>query len=586
MDKYSGESSEKQNQKRKKRKRQRAVIQKLTEELRTVCAVAICKTSRAVLHRMGRGGTSFPGKAAMYLKKDLLAVVSQDVVSIVVTGTNGKTTTSAMLESALRHAGLEVTSNRSGANLLSGVTAELAACTDWRGRAVKHYAVIECDEGALHQVVPLLRPAVIVVTNLFRDQLDRYGEVMHTLEAVRKGVGQMPQAVLCLNADDSLTASLALDLPNPVFWFGIGAGAGEHSQRSAKNPGQDSIQDSVRKSGQDPQDSGLKTGQDPIQDAIQDPERESVQDSIQGAIQDSDRESGQGAIWDPGRESGQDPIQDPVRKPGQDPAQEEQDSSISDARYCIRCGTEYEYSFRTYAHLGGFHCPSCGYARQEPDVEVTSIDSMDYTGTQVRMRFEKRDAGQMSVRIAAPALYNIYNAAAAVCAAQAAGIPRPAVLQALGSTSGTFGRMETFETGSAAAQMILVKNPAGCNQALDYLCSLKEPYSLILCLNDKDADGHDISWIWDVDYEKICSHSFLYGIYVWGMRAEDLQLRLKYAGASESRVRLVRKKETLLKVIRGSKVPVFILPNYTAMLPLREMLQKETGKAEFWKGIE
>ena len=559
MDKYSGESSEKQNQKRKKRKRQRAVIQKLTEELRTVCAVAICKTSRAVLHRMGRGGTSFPGKAAMYLKKDLLAVVSQDVVSIVVTGTNGKTTTSAMLESALRHAGLEVTSNRSGANLLSGVTAELAACTDWRGRAVKHYAVIECDEGALHQVVPLLRPAVIVVTNLFRDQLDRYGEVMHTLEAVRKGVGQMPQAVLCLNADDSLTASLALDLPNPVFWFGIGAGAGEHSQRSAKNPGQDSIQD---------------------------PDRKSVQDSIQDAIQDSDRESGQGAIWDPGRESGQDPIQDPVRKPGQDPAQEEQDSSISDARYCIRCGTEYEYSFRTYAHLGGFHCPSCGYARQEPDVEVTSIDSMDYTGTQVRMRFEKRDAGQMSVRIAAPALYNIYNAAAAVCAAQAAGIPRPAVLQALGSTSGTFGRMETFETGSAAAQMILVKNPAGCNQALDYLCSLKEPYSLILCLNDKDADGHDISWIWDVDYEKICSHSFLYGIYVWGMRAEDLQLRLKYAGASESRVRLVRKKETLLKVIRGSKVPVFILPNYTAMLPLREMLQKETGKAEFWKGIE
>ena len=519
MDKYSGESSEKQNQKRKKRKRQRAVIQKLTEELRTVCAVAICKTSRAVLHRMGRGGTSFPGKAAMYLKKDLLAVVSQDVVSIVVTGTNGKTTTSAMLESALRHAGLEVTSNRSGANLLSGVTAELAAGTDWRGRAVKHYAVIECDEGALHQVVPLLRPAVIVVTNLFRDQLDRYGEVMHTLEAVRKGVGQMPQAVLCLNADDSLTASLALDLPNPVFWFGIGAGAGEHSQRSAKNPGQDSIQD-------------------------------------------------------------------PVRKPGQDPAQEEQDSSISDARYCIRCGTEYEYSFRTYAHLGGFHCPSCGYARREPDVEVTSIDSMDYTGTQVRMRFEKRDAGQMSVRIAAPALYNIYNAAAAVCAAQAAGIPRPAVLQALGSTSGTFGRMETFETGSAAAQMILVKNPAGCNQALDYLCSLKEPYSLILCLNDKDADGHDISWIWDVDYEKICSHSFLHGIYVWGMRAEDLQLRLKYAGASESRVRLVRKKETLLKVIRGSKVPVFILPNYTAMLPLREMLQKETGKAEFWKGNE
>ena len=483
--------------------RQADIKQQLADSLRTVFAVAVCKASRAVLHRIGRGGTSFPGKAAMVLKKDLLTVVSQDVASIVVTGTNGKTTTAAMLESVLRCAGLETVSNRSGANLLSGVTAELAACTDWRGRAVKHYAVIECDEGALHQVVPLLRPKVIIVTNLFRDQLDRYGEVMHTLEAVRRGIEQVPEAVLCLNADDSLTASLALDLPNPVAWFGIGIGV----------------------------------------------------------------------------EAG-----DPEQNSGQDFGNEE--SSVSDARYCIRCGTEYVYSFRTFAHLGGFRCPACGYARPDPDVEITSIDSMDYTGTRVHMRFEKRSVGMVPVNIAAPALYNIYNAAAAACSAQAAGISLQAVLKALASTSGAFGRMETFEPGGAAAQMILVKNPAGCNQALDYLCSLKNPYALILCLNDRDADGHDISWIWDVDYEKLCQHPFLQGIYVWGIRAEDLQLRLKYAGIPESRIRHIRKKETLLMIIRGSKVPVFILPNYTAMLPLRELLQKETGKAEFWKGNE
>ena len=483
--------------------RQADIKQQLADSLRTVFAVAVCKASRAVLHRIGRGGTSFPGKAAMVLKKDLLTVVSQDVASIVVTGTNGKTTTAAMLESVLRCAGLETVSNRSGANLLSGVTAELAACTDWRGRAVKHYAVIECDEGALHQVVPLLRPKVIIVTNLFRDQLDRYGEVMHTLEAVRRGIEQVPEAVLCLNADDSLTASLALDLPNPVAWFGIGIGV----------------------------------------------------------------------------EAG-----DPERNSGQDFGNEE--SSVSDARYCIRCGTEYVYSFRTFAHLGGFRCPACGYARPDPDVEITSIDSMDYTGTRVHMRFEKKSVGMVPVNIAAPALYNIYNAAAAACSAQAAGISLQAVLKALASTSGAFGRMETFEPGGAAAQMILVKNPAGCNQALDYLCSLKKPYALILCLNDRDADGHDISWIWDVDYEKLCQHPFLQGIYVWGIRAEDLQLRLKYAGIPESRIRHIRKKETLLMIIRGSKVPVFILPNYTAMLPLRELLQKETGKAEFWKGNE
>ena len=483
--------------------RQADIKQQLADSLRTVFAVAVCKASRAVLHRIGRGGTSFPGKAAMVLKKDLLTVVSQDVASIVVTGTNGKTTTAAMLESVLRCAGLETVSNRSGANLLSGVTAELAACTDWRGRAVKHYAVIECDEGALHQVVPLLRPKVIIVTNLFRDQLDRYGEVMHTLEAVRRGIEQVPEAVLCLNADDSLTASLALDLPNPVAWFGIGIGV----------------------------------------------------------------------------EAG-----DPEQNSGQDFGNEE--SSVSDARYCIRCGTEYVYSFRTFAHLGGFRCPACGYARPDPDVEITSIDSMDYTGTRVHMRFEKRTVGMVPVNIAAPALYNIYNAAAAACSAQAAGISLQAVLKALASTSGAFGRMETFEPGGAAAQMILVKNPAGCNQALDYLCSLKKPYALILCLKDREADGHDISWIWDVDYEKLCQHPFLQGIYVWGIRAEDLQLRLKYAGIPESRIRHIRKKETLLMIIRGSKVPVFILPNYTAMLPLRELLQKETGKAEFWKGNE
>ena len=483
--------------------RQADIKQQLADSLRTVFAVAVCKASRAVLHRIGRGGTSFPGKAAMVLKKDLLTVVSQDVASIVVTGTNGKTTTAAMLESVLRCAGLETVSNRSGANLLSGVTAELAACTDWRGRAVKHYAVIECDEGALHQVVPLLHPKVIIVTNLFRDQLDRYGEVMHTLEAVRRGIEQVPEAVLCLNADDSLTASLALDLPNPVAWFGIGIGV----------------------------------------------------------------------------EAG-----DPEQNSGQDFGNEE--SSVSDARYCIRCGTEYVYSFRTFAHLGGFRCPACGYARPDPDVEITSIDSMDYTGTRVHMRFEKRSVGMVPVNIAAPALYNIYNAAAAACSAQAAGISLQAVLKALASTSGAFGRMETFEPGGAAAQMILVKNPAGCNQALDYLCSLKKPYALILCLNDRDADGHDISWIWDVDYEKLCQHPFLQGIYVWGIRAEDLQLRLKYAGIPESRIRHIRKKETLLMIIRGSKVPVFILPNYTAMLPLRELLQKETGKAEFWEGNE
>ena len=207
------------------------------DSLQIALAVASCRFSRQILHRLNRGGTSLPGKLAMWFKRDILAITSEGVETILVTGTNGKTTTAAMLSHAMEEAGRAPLCNRSGANLLSGVTAEFVAAADLRGRPLQGrkipdqhadadmdsglYAVVECDEGALRHVAPLLKPRVIVVTNLFRDQLDRYGEVMHTLEAVREGIRLVPEAALCLNADDSLVASLALDVPNPVVWFGM-----------------------------------------------------------------------------------------------------------------------------------------------------------------------------------------------------------------------------------------------------------------------------------------------------------------------------------------------------------------------------
>ena len=465
--------------------------------LRTCAAVAGCKASRMILRGLRRGGTALPGKVAMRFREDILSVTSAGMEVILVTGTNGKTTTAGILEHALERSGRDSLSNRSGANLLSGVTAEFVSSSDWRGRPVRKYAVIECDEGALHQVAPLIKPKVIVVTNLFRDQLDRYGEVMHTLEAIREGIREAPEAVLCLNADDSLTASLADDVRNPVLWFGMEEGA-------------------------------LHAGQDET---------------------------------------------DPPEK-------------ISDARYCIRCGTEYHYRFRTFAHLGGFYCPKCGYARQTPDVAVTSVDSIALDGSCVHMRLPETEIQTVPVRIALPALYNIYNAAAAVCAYRAAGLPVGEILEALPNVPGRFGRMETFDLGGVHVRMILVKNPAGCGQALEYVCGLNEPCTVVLCLNDLDADGHDISWIWDVDYEKLCSLEAVRGIYVWGRRAEDLQLRLKYAGADESRIERIPEKEMkkLMDIIRHSEVPVFVLPNYTTMLPLRDALRRAAGKEAFWKG--
>lgn len=473
--------------------------------IQTVMSVAACKGTRGFLRITGRGGTALPGKTARIFAKDILEVTSSGMEIIVVTGTNGKTTTSRMLEHALTAAGRECLANKSGANLLSGVTAEITCNATWTGKPKTHYAVIECDEGALKQVVPLIHPKVIVVTNLFRDQLDRYGEVMHTVEQIRMGIQKVPEAVLCLNADDSLVSSLAFDVPNKVVWYGLDTPVGE-----------------------------------------------------------------------------------------------QKDAAISDAKYCIRCGTPYQYHYHTYAHLGDFYCPSCGYHREKTQVAVTKIEKIAADGSTVRMRLATgaaesgkpsdaetgtgNDANERQVRIGLPAVYNIYNAAAAVCAYTAFGLPTQEILASLADVHSSFGRMETFEIGNNRVQMILVKNPAGCNQALAYVASLEEDFNLVFCLNDRTADGHDISWIWDADYEQVMQNLHVRHIYVSGDRAADMQLRLKYADCAEEKITMMDDNEKLLEEMRNSSLPSFILPNYTSMLALRKVLSDATGGTDFWKG--
>ena len=172
---------------------------------------------------------------------------------------------------------------------------------------------------------------------------------------------------------------------------------------------------------------------------------------------------------------------------------------------------------------------------------------------------------------------------AAVCAYTACGFPAQEIIGSLKTVHSNFGRMERFTIGRTPLQMILVKNPAGCSQALEYLSSVGTPYRAVLCLNDRTADGHDISWIWDADYEKICRDPNLQEILVCGDRAEDMQLRLKYAGADTDTITLVREPSQALPWIEASQVPVFALPNYTSMLALREAVRQKTGAGEFWE---
>ena len=455
--------------------------------LRAILAILLCKALRLVSRLLHRGGTAMPGRWALKLCPNLLELLAKDVKSVAITGTNGKTTSARMIEQAFSEKGLNYFANRSGANLISGITTEFVMNATLTGKPLKEYAVIECDEAAARKVFSQLRPRVVVVTNLFRDQLDRYGEVTHTLENIRVAMQGAPEAVLCLNADCSLTASLADDLPNRVIYFGIDQGAAPSRPK---------------------------------------PE-------------------------------------------------------ISDATHCIRCKTEYEYDYISYGHLGGFRCPKCGYRRHKADFAVTDITEQRADGSTVVMDIQ---GTKRIVNVNLPAMYNIYNAVGAVTVAVEMGLDADTAVKALADFQCGFGRMEQFRLGKAGARMMLVKNPAGCNQVIEFLENIKEKFILVVCLNDRGADGTDVSWIWDADFEGLTTlGGYLDRVIVSGDRAGDMRVRIKYAGIPDGRISMQRDYEELVRWIGQQDVPVFIMPTYTAMLELRQVVIRHCGGADFWE---
>ncbi len=430
--------------------------------------IALARLSEKLLRLFGRGATSFPGKLALFLKKDILKSLSRGVRIIAVTGTNGKTTTCAMIESALKKAGVSCFLNRSGANLITGVTAAFIANCNLFGRCRYDCAVLECDENALKKISLYIDAQILVVTNIFRDQLDRYGEVSSTLAAIKEGAGNMKNALLVLNADDPLTFSLSR-LGNPYVSFGI-------SKR-------------------------LSLG-------------------------------GRG-----------------------------------ESEFCPFCGTAYEYAFRTYSQLGGFYCPSCGYARETPDYSAEEVFLQDPDTSSFFAVFRGK-AALVSVNLGG--IYNVYNALAAAAALREFGVELSDVENALSEFGGAFGRMERFEN----VRMLLVKNPAGFTQTVNYIKPLAV-HNLIFVLNDNDADGKDVSWIWDAQID-IGDH--VENVYAFGIRSGDMALRLKYAGIQ---AKIIKNYDEFKKIT--SQPDTVIIPTYTAMMALRPYFAHRSGKKEFWQ---
>ena len=455
-------------------------------KIKVFFAVLSCKLSRFAIRLLGRGGTDFPGRIALKLCPDLLGYLAKGVTCVIVTGTNGKTTTSRMIEQALTDSGISFFANKSGANLLSGVTAEFAMHASLGGECRYPYALIEADEAAFKAISRYVRAKAVVVTNVFRDQLDRYGEVTHTLENLRIGISHCPDAVLCLNADDSLARSLADDVPNRVIYYGVSTPIYDHRV-----------------------------------------------------------------------------------------------AELSDAPYCIRCKHEYVYDYVTYGHLGGYRCPNCGYCRPDPEVAVTKVYSSDTEGSRVRL-----EAGGQAydTTVNLPGGYNIYNACAAMACGRALGLDPATVAGSLSSFACGFGRMEKFEIDGASLRMILIKNPAGCNQVLNFLTNTREPSVFVVCLNDRAQDGRDISWIWDVDFEQVAAMGDrLSRLIVSGVRADDMAVRFKYAGVPADKLQVVRDYGELIRACVAQDRPVYIMPTYTAMLELREKLSKTYGFKDFWE---
>jgi UDP-N-acetylmuramyl tripeptide synthase len=448
--------------------------------------VAAAKAVGTLVRVAGRGGgTSLPGKVLTRMEPHAIGLLSRRLPhgSAVISATNGKTTTAAMTASVLELTGETLVHNRAGANMAGGVASALAAATR-RGRLTGDLGLFEVDEFWLGAVVEELAPRAILLSNLFRDQLDRYGELEIIADRWAEVVaGQAGRTALVLNADDPLVADLGRSA-SPLY-FGV-------------------------------DDDSLAFAE------------------LQHA---------------------------------------------ADSKHCRRCGHPYAYEAIYLAHLGRYACPNCGARRPEPavvarEVELRGIRSAAFTLV--------TPAGSARVELPLPGLYNVYNAlgAAALCLQLGAGLD--AIVGGLEAVAPAFGRAETVDLGGRPTSILLVKNPAGANEVLRTLALEGSQLDLFGVLNDNTADGRDISWVWDADWELLAGS--IRRMTCSGTRAAELALRMKYAGVEASRLEVVPPlADGLDAALADGSGPLYALPTYTALLELRDLLARRGQVEGHWR---
>jgi lipid II isoglutaminyl synthase (glutamine-hydrolysing) len=450
----------------------------------------------------GKGaGTSLPGKIARKIAPHVLTQLAQQVTGLVVgvTGTNGKTTTCGVLATWLKHslpvvktqktpanALQRVVHNQLGANMVPGITTAMVLQTSPLGRLHAETAVIEVDEASLRRLTPECPLDAVVVTNLFRDQLDRYGELDTTAQLILEGAG--PAMPLILNADDPLVAAMAQNRTAPVWYFGV--------------------------------NSRVVT---PL------PEKAFIETAI-------------------------------TEKPVQVPF-------ATEVHQCPVCGNAaLHYTEQWYGHLGHFACPACHYTRPIPHVEATLVN-VGIEGSQFVLT---TPLGQTEVTLPLPGLFNVYNVLAAATAALLAGAQLDQLNHTLGNLPAVFGRAEVRQVAGCPVRVMLIKNPVGATEVLR--CVGNDPTApLVVMLNDLDADGRDVSWIWDAEFERVGTQRM---VTVAGKRAWDMATRLKYANVPLQQMTVLPDLTQALQHALANCPPgqtVYVLPTYTALLALQPL---------------
>jgi len=433
------------------------------------------------------GGTSLPGKVLMRLDpqaiRSLAARLPQG--SVAISATNGKTTTAAMVAAILERRGTQLVHNRAGANMAGGIASTLLEAARGADGIDGELGLFEIDEFWLPQLAEELRPRALLLSNLFRDQLDRYGELETIADRWAEVVAGLPETTqLVLNADDPLVADLGRGRAH-VTTFGV------------------------------------------EDDAMALPQMQHAADS----------------------------------------------------KHCRRCGHAYEYEAIYLGHLGRYRCPQCGQHRPEPDVLAEQVRLNGTRDASFTLRIGGDSA---TVALPLPGLYNVYNALGAAALCHTLGVPLEQIVAGLGAVEAAFGRAETIELDGRSLSILLIKNPAGANEVLRTLALENGEIDLLAVLNDNIADGRDISWVWDADFEFLAGR--VRRVVCAGTRAGELAVRLKYAGVERQRLVVVPELADALDAAHADgSGPLYALPTYTALLALRDLLARRGVAPEYWR---